>query len=167
MKSHQRQKLPVDPRLQRKLFLGALAPFLLLFVACAVYAAYLSAGYVPLLVLSGLFAGCSLLLYFSLRRVSSKITGPLVNISHVLEGVAGGDLTRRAHVRKGDELKEHAEKLNRTLTEIQARIKRARSFCQYTSGEMERMKQEKPDPSLERIADLVKSVDEALETFKT
>jgi len=171
MKSQARQTLSVDPRLQRKLFLGALVPFLLsssLLILCGIFlCGMLSPGPVlTALILGGLLLLGSIFLYYSVLRVSSRIAGPLINISHVLEGVAGGDLTRRAHVRKGDELKQHAEKLNQTLTELQARIQRARSFCQYTLGETDRMKKENPDPAIERIADLVKSVEEALETFK-
>jgi len=172
MKSQARKTLSVDPRLQRKLFLGALVPFLLSSCLLILYGILTLYGMIspdPLLTalaLGGLLLLGSFFLYYSVLRVSSRIAGPLINLSHVLEGVAGGDLTRRAHVRKGDELKQHAEELNQTLTELQARIQRARSFCQYTLGETERMKKENPDPAIERIADLVKSVEEALEKFK-
>lgn len=58
-------------------------------------------------------------LYFS-----SRISGPLFNMTRVLRQVAGGDFSRRVKLRKSDELKEFSEAVNHLLGSIEDRERR-------------------------------------------
>ena len=51
---------------------------------------------------------------------SNKIAGPIYRLERELDEVAKGDFNRKIKFRKGDELKEVAEKLNRVLEKIKS-----------------------------------------------
>ncbi|MBI3395383.1 MAG: methyl-accepting chemotaxis protein [Spirochaetia bacterium] len=109
------------------------------------------------------FAG----LTWSLFLYSSHLAGPLVNLRRTLEIVAKGDLTARSRVRKDDELQEHANHLNAAIGSLQARVKRINQFCKYTRSTIEDMKKTDPESKqLDRLLELVKSIEESIEDFR-
>ena len=104
---------------------------------------------------------------WSLFLYSSRLAGPLVNLSRTLKSVAGGDLTVRARVRKDDELQEHAEHLNTTIMSLQDRIRRINQFCKFAHSTIDDMRTSDPDSAeLGRMMDLVRSIEESVEDFR-
>ena len=81
--------------------------------------------------------------------------------------VAAGDLTVRLRVRKKDELQEHTEHLNQTISSLQDRVKRINQFCGFATREVETMQQSDPgSKNLARMAELIRSIEESLEDFQ-
>lgn len=104
---------------------------------------------------------------WSLFLYSSRLAGPLVNLSRTLKSVAGGDLTVRARVRKDDELQEHAEHLNTTIMSVQDRIKRINQFCKFAHTTLDEMRASDPDSKeVGKMLDLVRSIEESVEDFR-
>lgn len=58
--------------------------------------------------------------------VSHKIAGPMYRVQKFCESMRSGDLTSRMHLRKGDEMMEIAEDLNRVAETVAGRIREAR-----------------------------------------
>ncbi len=104
---------------------------------------------------------------WSLFLYSSRLAGPLVNLSRTLKSVAGGDLTVRARVRKDDELQEHAEHLNATIMSVQDRIKRINQFCKFAHTTLDEMRGSDPNSKeVDKMLDLVRSIEESVEDFR-
>ncbi|GAB6097827.1 hypothetical protein JCM14469_40810 [Desulfatiferula olefinivorans] len=56
---------------------------------------------------------CGLFIIHFTTRMTHRIAGPFFKISRALDGMIAGDLTRDIHLRKNDEYKDIAEKINR------------------------------------------------------
>ncbi len=103
---------------------------------------------------------------WSLWLFSSRVAGPLLQLERTLGEMAAGDLTVRMRVRQRDELQEHTRHLNRTIESVQARVIRITQFCDFALRSIEEMQQTDPkNPSLSRMLDLVRSIQESVADF--
>ncbi len=58
--------------------------------------------------------------------VSHKIAGPMYRFQKFCEGIRSGDLTQRVHLRKGDEMMDMADDLNRVAEFMAKRVREIR-----------------------------------------
>ena len=71
------------------------------------------ASLIPLMLcILGFFVCAACLALFQGLRYSNRIVGPTQRLCSIMRMVRGGDLTVRAHLRRGDYLKELAQELN-------------------------------------------------------
>ncbi|MCE9596471.1 MAG: methyl-accepting chemotaxis protein [Spirochaetia bacterium] len=122
-------------------------------------------GVVALCLASLIGVGWSLILY------SRRLAGPLIHLEKVLAEIAKGDLSARIHLRKDDELQEHATHLNLTFLSLQDRVKRIHQYCRYTQETLEKLvSQDSLSPheksQLERIRELIRLIEEAVGDFR-
>ncbi|HMU83211.1 MAG TPA: HAMP domain-containing protein [Leptospiraceae bacterium] len=125
---------------------------------------WLGIGGVALLFVASLVGvGWSLMLY------SSRLAGPLVHLEKTLAAIAAGDLSTRVHLRKDDELQEHAAHLNRTFMSLQDRVKRIHQYCRYARETVDRLAASpdvKDKDQLDQMRQLIGFIEEALQDFK-
>lgn len=122
-------------------------------------------GVIAFCLTSLLGVGWSLMLY------SRRLAGPLMHLEKVLGQIAKGDLSTRIQLRKDDELQEHAAHLNLTFLSLQDRVKRIHQYCRYTQETLEKLAgQDSLSPheksQLERIRELIRLIEEAVEDFR-
>lgn len=104
---------------------------------------------------------------WSLWLFSSRVAGPLLQLERTLQEVSSGNLVVRMRVRERDELQEHTAHLNQTIESLQSRVVRINQFCEFARRSVEEMQAADPkNPNLERILDLVGSIEESVRDFK-
>lgn len=104
---------------------------------------------------------------WSMLLYSSRVAGPLRSLERTLQRIEEGDLTARFQVRHKDELRRHAERMNRSLLSIQERVRRVRQFCRYARGVIEEMKASgDADERVDRMLDLVAAIEASVADFR-
>ncbi|MBX7059245.1 MAG: hypothetical protein K1X75_14360 [Leptospirales bacterium] len=104
---------------------------------------------------------------WSMLLYSSRVAGPLRSLDRALARLEAGDLTARFQVRQKDELRQHAERMNRSLLSMQERVRRVRQFCRYARGVLEEMSAKGgKDERLEKMLDLVSAIEASVGDFK-
>jgi methyl-accepting chemotaxis protein len=83
--------------------------------------------------------------------VSHRIAGPLYRFRKVFGAVAGGDLSVRVHLRKGDYLGKESESLNAMIASLQAKVESIQSHHGEMQTVLTALKQSTERGSLEDI----------------
>lgn len=74
--------------------------------------------------------------------VTHRIAGPLYRLARSMDMVAAGDLTRRIHLRRSDELQETAAAFNAMLDSVQRRVRAGREGGHAAAEELRKLSQE-------------------------
>jgi len=69
--------------------------------------------------------------------MSHKLVGPIYRFEKSTEVVAGGDLTYRVKLRKGDELLELQDSFNKMVESLQARVAKDREIAQKIASQVD------------------------------
>jgi methyl-accepting chemotaxis protein len=86
---------------------------------------------------------CGLFIIYFTTRLTHRIAGPIYKISQTLDRMISGDLTQDIQLRKHDEYKEIAEKINRFNEVMHARISDIESVSRALDDLVRRIE---PDP---------------------
>lgn len=71
--------------------------------------------------------------------ISHRFAGPIFRLEKIAEAVGNGDLTVRAHLRRGDELAQTAEQMNQMIEALQERILEEKNLSERVKERLERI----------------------------
>lgn len=89
------------------------------------------------------FLGLAILYFFT--RFTHKTVGPLFKIGQTLDMMSNGDFTQKIHLRKKDECKELADKVNRFNTLMSEKLSKIKSLANDIDKDSEILQRSEPD----------------------
>lgn len=104
------------------------------------------AGMVPLFLLKlGIYMGIVLIVS---GIVSHRMAGPIYKFEKSAQIIASGDLTHRVFLRKGDQLTDLQDELNKMLASMQSRIKEDRNRISQVASRIDEIASKSSDSNL-------------------
>jgi methyl-accepting chemotaxis protein len=115
--------------------------------------------------------GIILIVVIATFFISHRVAGPAYHIERDLGAIADGDFTKRIYLRKHDELKSIAEKLNITLDYISQNLATLKKNIETIEKSCEELKTVESEPSRrrdvsEKLALSIKEAMDAMAKFK-
>ncbi len=80
--------------------------------------------------------------------ISHRMAGPIFKFEKSANTVAGGDLTHRVFLRKGDQLVELQDEFNKMLASIHSKVKDDRLAAQNAAAKLRALAEKTQDPSM-------------------